>query len=36
MLYLLALANKADLKNKIEQMFDGAKINSTEKLSLIN
>lgn len=36
MLYLLALANKADLKNKIEQMFDGAKINSTEKRAVLH
>lgn len=36
MLYLLALANKADLKNKIEQMFEGRKINSTENRAVLH
>ena len=36
MLYLLALADKADLKNKIEKMFSGEKINSTENRAVLH
>ena len=36
MLYLLALAKKADLQSKIAQMFAGAKINSTEKRAVLH